>query len=357
LNGNAKPGLLAKAGLLLLSLAAAFGAWNIYDVFWGGNTFATNNPKTFHVSRGQSFAEVTDLLETSGIIRSRPLFIFVAKVFGGTDRIRVGKYEFPSGISNLDIFLSMREGRRTVPIPVTLREGLRANRFAAILAGMGGIDSTRYMELVRSERFARSLGIGRSSLEGYLLPETYSFQWQQSEESIIREQVQQFWKAFDESLRTRAGEIGWSLHDVVTLASIIEGEVVLGSERARVSGVYHNRLQKGMLLQADPTVQFFVENGPRRLLYSDLRTDHPYNTYLRRGLPPGPVNNPGRESLFAALYPEKHAYLYFVANGAGGHWFSSSYSEHQKNVQKFRKNRRAKTALQKAAPAKQSASE
>jgi UPF0755 protein len=333
---------LMKWGAVALGVLLLGGLLKVYDVFWGPNDFPDGSPKTFYVSRGQTFARVADSLEAQGIIRSRPLFVFVAKIFGGSDRVRVAKYDFPSGVSNTDIFLSIREGKRSVAVPVTLLEGARARRYASVLAARVGIDSTRYMELVNSERFARSLGIGRSSLEGYLLPETYAFQWQQDEESIIRTQVQQFWEAFDDSLRNRAREVSWTMHDVVTLASIIEGEVVLDEERARVSGVYHNRLRKHMLLQADPTIQYFVENGPRRLLYSDLKTDHPYNTYIRKGLPPGPVNNPGRASIVAALYPEKHDYIYFVANGKGGHRFSSSYAEHRRNVVKFRKDRTAR---------------
>ena len=336
---------LLKAGGVVLLVAMAIAGVLAYDTFYGGNEFAGGEQKkTFFVSRRQSFGAIADSLEAAGIIRDRPLFVFVGKIFTGTDRMQIGKYEFESGVSNLDIFLSLREGRGTLTIPVLLPEGSLARRYAARLARTIGIDSSRYMNLVNNERFARSLGIGRSSLEGYLTPDTYNLAWQQDEESIIRAQVGEFWKTYDDTLKQRSREIGFSMHDVVTLASIIDGEVVLHEEAPRVSGVYHNRLRKGMLLQADPTIQFFVKNGPRRLTYSDLKIDHPYNTYKKKGLPPGPVNNPGRYAIVAALFPESHRYFYFVANGRGGHSFTTSYSEHLKYVRQFRRDRARRQA-------------
>jgi UPF0755 protein len=131
-----------------------------------------------------------------------------------------------------------------------------------------------------------------------------------------------------------------SLKEVVTLASIVEGESGVDAERPTIAGVYLNRLRKNMKLEADPTIQYVLPGGPRRLLYTDLRIDSPYNTYLYRGLPPGPVNNPGKQSILGVLYPEKHQYLYFVATGVGGHRFSKTFSEHQKAIRVYRKVRR-----------------
>jgi len=325
--------------LAIVGLALTSGLILVLNVFYGANDFPDEQPKAFFVSRGQSFASITDSLLADGIIRERSWFVFVAKIFGGTERMQVGKYEFLSGLSNTDIFFSLREGAGIITIPVILPHGSRSTRYAARLARTIGIDSTRYMELVHDERFARSLGVGKRSLEGYLMPETYNFMWQQDEESIIRTQVHQFWSFYRDSLRVRAGQLGFSVHDMVTLASIVEGEVVLQEEAPRVAGVYHNRLRKGMLLQADPTVQFFLEDGPRRLTYNDYKVDHPYNTYRRKGLPPGPVNNPGRTAILAALYPEEHAFLYFVADGKGGHRFSTSYQQHLRFVRQYRRDR------------------
>jgi peptidoglycan lytic transglycosylase G len=156
--------------------------------------------------------------------------------------------------------------------------------------------------------------------------------------------VGEFQSFYSDSLRDRAKNLGWTTNQVMTLASIVEGEAILDEERPLISGVYHNRLRKGMRLEADPTIRYVIENVPRRILYSDLEIDDPYNTYRNRGLPPGPINNPGRKSILAALWPAKTDYLFFVANGKGGHWFSSNYTQHLRFVHKYRRERRLRVS-------------
>lgn len=322
------PGILVLVG----------GIW-LYSVFYGPNEFTEPAERSIIVSRGQSFDAVVDSLTARGIVRSRSLFVFVSKVLGGTRHIQVGKFVFRSGLSNVEIARWLRDGTGVVPIQVVIREGLRSQRQARIFARALGVDSARYMELVQDQEFIRSLGIDAPSLEGYLLPETYTFTWQPDEREIIKWQVKLFRDAYNDTLQGRAREIGWTTNQVLTMASIIEGEAVIDQERPTVSGVYHNRLRKRMRLEADPTVQFLIEDGPRRVRYADLRKDSPYNTYRVYGLPPGPISSPGLASIRAALFPEKHDYLYFVANGQGGHWFSTNYVDHSKHVRRYRKAR------------------
>jgi UPF0755 protein len=295
--------------------------------------------RVFTISRGQTFATIVDSLEAQGIIRSRPQFVFVGRIAGGTTRMQVGQYVLPSGISNLALFTTLRDGLGIVPIQVTIPEGYRAAQQARILSRALGIDSARYVALVEDGNLARDLGIPAPSLEGYLMPDTYVFNWQPDERDVVKHLVGAFDRFYNDSLRARARAMGWTTNQVMAMASIVEGEAMLDSERARISGVYHNRLHKGMYLQADPTIQFFLTGGPRRVLYSDLRTNHPYNTYRNRGLPPGPVNNPGKASIIAALYPEQHGFLFFVANRNGGHWFTKTYAEHQRFVREYRRLR------------------
>ncbi len=330
-----------RARLVAVLLIALFlsGAAFLGYTFLGPNEFAGVAHKQFFVSKGESFGQVTDSLTAQGLIRNRGLFELVARLLGGTDRIQVGKYVFSSGVSNAEIFLSLRSGRETALILVTVPEGLRSTRQAHILARAVGLDSSRYVGLVHDPEFIRSVGIEGSSLEGYLLPDTYGFQWQQGEEEVLRRMVEQFQKFYSDSLEERQEELGWTTGQVLTLASIVEGEAVLADERATIAGVYWNRLRRGMKLEADPTIQFIVNDRPRRLSYADLKVDNPYNTYLRPGLPPGPVNNPGRASILAALYPVHHNYVFFVANGRGGHMFAHTYSEHMRNVRQFRRYR------------------
>jgi UPF0755 protein len=139
-----------------------------------------------------------------------------------------------------------------------------------------------------------------------------------------------------DSLKLRAKELGYSVHEVLTLASIIEGETKKPEEMPVIAEVYYNRLKRGMKLEADPTIQYLIEGKWRRLLYKDLRKDNPYNTYMYYGLPPGPINNPGKTAILAALYPAEGDYLFFVADGNGGHKFARTYSEHLKNVREYR---------------------
>jgi len=321
--------------LAVILLVLGVGLWT----FFGPISYDGSVRKIFYVSRGQSFETILDSLELQGVISSRFGFDLVARTYGGTSTLKVGKFGFASGVSNSEIFLSLRSGKGNLLISVTVPEGYFSRTQARLLARTLGIDSARYSALVHDPDFASSCGLDRSSLEGYLLPQTYDFTWQQDERDIIRTQVHGLLRFFDDSLRGRAAEMRMTMHEVLTLASIVEGEAMIDGERPVIAGVYLNRLRKGMKLEADPTIQFMIPDGPRRVLYSDLKRDNPYNTYRYRGLPPGPVNNPGTSSILAVLYPARHNYLFFVANGHGGHWFSSSYGEHLKYVRKYRRDR------------------
>jgi UPF0755 protein len=141
---------------------------------------------------------------------------------------------------------------------------------------------------------------------------------------------------FNDSMRIRAKELGYNLHQVLTVASIVDGETNKKSEMPVIAGVYYNRLRTGMRLQADPTVQYLIPGGWRRLTYDDLNINSPYNTYKFAGLPPGPINNPGKDAIRAALYPQNHKYMFFVADGNGGHKFAESYQQHLELVNKYR---------------------
>ncbi|MBP1655604.1 MAG: putative periplasmic solute-binding protein [Bacteroidetes bacterium] len=322
------------AGIVLLVLVVGG-----LVIFHGPNDFAGAPERQFFIKRGESFAQIVDSLEAQGIIRDRTMFRLVARVYGGTDRLQIGKYRFVSGMSNAEIYLSLREGRGNQLVKVSIPEGSRPRLQARLFARAIGIDSSRFVNLVYDPETTRDFGIEAESLEGYLLPETYSLYWGMDEKELIQMQVREFRKFFSDSLVQRAKDLGWTVHQAVTFASIVEGEAVMDAERPTIAAVYHNRLRKGMRLEADPTIQYLFDGGPRRVLYADLRMDSPYNTYKYAGLPPGPVNNPGKASMLASLYPAAHSYLYFVANGNGGHWFSQTYAEHMQNVRRYRHER------------------
>jgi UPF0755 protein len=215
---------------------------------------------------------------------------------------------------------------------VTIPEGYNVRMISALLAEKGLGDADRFEELAMDTEFSRSLGIPSDTLEGFLFPDTYSWPKGLSEEDILRRMTAKYKTVFTKTMRSRAQELGMTELEAVTLASIIEKETGAPEEREQVSAVFHNRLKKGYRLQTDPTVIYGLEDFDGNLTKKDLRTDHPYNTYTRSGLPAGPIANPGKASLEAALNPAKVSYLYFVSRGDGTHVFSDTLVEHNKAV-------------------------
>ncbi|RKY89252.1 endolytic transglycosylase MltG, partial [candidate division KSB1 bacterium] len=244
-------------------------------------------------------------------------------------KIRAGKFRLSKNLSNYSILLILCKGK-PIDEKITIQEGLTSQKICSILKDTLEIDSTKFISLLTDKEFINELGIDADNLEGYLFPETYYFPCGISEKEIIKKMVGEFHKVFNDSLKKRARELNFSVHEIVTLASIIEGEAKIDDERNKISAVFHNRLKRRMRLQADPTIQYIIKDGPRRLLLKDLKIESPYNTYLHRGLPPGPICNPGKKSIIAALYPSCENYLYFVAKGDGSHIFSRTKKEHLK---------------------------
>lgn len=307
-------------------------------MLWKPNTFYPS-PKIIPVSRGETFGQSVEALKSSGIVAHPALFRIAGRLFGYAGKIKIGKYSFASGVSNRDILYALSTGTSTANPAVTIYEGLRGTQVARILKREVGIDSVKFAQLLADTSFIRLRNHGALSLEGFLLPETYEFFWQVDERDVVRQMVGEFRKFFVDSLQRRVWRLRMNVSEVLTMASIVEGETMVDAERPIVAGLYYNRLRRHMKLEADPTIQYIISDGPRRLLYDDLKIDSPYNTYVHFGLPPGPINNPGRKSILAALYPAKHSYLYFVADGNGGHRFAKTFGEHLKNVRAYKRAR------------------
>lgn len=291
------------------------------------------------IKSGLSVRAIADTLEKRGIITDADDFIFTTKLFKNSARLKAGQYDFSTTLSSYHAMKILVAGNYS-STRVVIPEGMTSYEIASLLRKKTDIDSSRFIDLVFDRRFIASLGIKSNSLEGYLFPNTYDFEWGINEEAIIKILVKEFQRNFSDSLSNHVFEKGWTVHQILTLASIIEGEAMVDSERAMVSAVYYNRLKQGILLQADPTIQYIIPDGPRRLLRKDLAIDSPYNTYLHPGLPPGPVNNPGLKSILAAINPAHVAYLYLVAKGDGSHIFSRTLREHQIAKQRFDEFRR-----------------
>jgi UPF0755 protein len=212
------------------------------------------------------------------------------------------------------------------------------------------VDSTEFVNALKNDSLATALGTDTAHLFGFMMPETYEFFWNTRPERIIARLKETYDHFFNDERRARAEELGLSVEDVLTIASIVEWEARLDVERAIIAGVYLNRLAINMPLQADPTVQYALmqEDGGRmrRLVYEDYKLEHPYNTYLSAGLPPGPITNPSPASVDAVLNPVDHDYLYFVADGSGGHTFSRSLAQHNRAAARYRQLMQTRRAEQ-----------
>ena len=305
-------------------------------LFWRDNNF---NPDSqfVYINKGDSFNSITEKLFDGSIIYSKQLFNWAGVILNYDKKIKTGKYEIKSGMSNLELLKTISDFKNSVTSKVTIYEGLNNRRLAHLLKKEISIDSVKFISETKNLKYLKIYDKNVKSLEGFLLPDTYNFEWQEDESFIVKNLVEEFNKFFVDSLQRRMKQINLSLNEVVTMASLVEGETKISEERSIVAGVYYNRLKKRMRLEADPTIQYLVNNGPRRLFFSDLKIESEYNTFINYGLPPGPINNPSRESIIAALYPAKHNLLFFVANGKGGHTFASNYEEHKKNVAVYRK--------------------
>ncbi|MGH1375052.1 MAG: endolytic transglycosylase MltG [Alphaproteobacteria bacterium] len=320
----------------LLLIGACAGAWWAQQQFIKAGSFDT--AVEFMVERGTNVDALSERLLYEGVLEGTvdmQIFRIGARITEQASKIKAGEYEIPAHASMQEL-LDLFESGKVIQRQITLREGLTSYEVLNLLSAHEGLQPSRIEPLS----------------EGSVLPETYSYQKGDSVADIVRRMEVAMTKAIDELWEKRSTDLPFDTkEEALILASIIEKETAVAAERKKVAGVFINRLRKGMLLQTDPTVIYALNMGKnedngkgplgRRLLKKDLKVDSPYNTYLYAGLPPGPIANPGYASIEAALNPEKHNYLYFVADGSGGHAFGKSLAEHNRNVAKWRKIRKS----------------
>lgn len=307
-----------------------------YITFFTSNHYAADEPLVFEIREGESFLSVANRLEELRVIPSKTNFRVAAFIYGAEKKIKAARFKVPNGLSYLELLDLFIDGPADYLRSIRINDGQTIKWLAAKVRRDLRIDSSAFSNTAKDAEFIKTLGLEYPTLEGYLFPGNYKIYERSKPEEVIKIFYQGFKDFWNDTLRIRAKEIGFSVHEVVTLASIVKGETHLVEEMPRIAGVYHNRLKIGMRLQADPTVQYLLPGGWRRLLYQDLNIDSPYNTYKYKGLPPGPINNPGKNPILAVLYPENHNYLYFVADGKGGHKFARTYAEHLKYVREYR---------------------
>lgn len=290
------------------------------------------------IERGANINRISEMLLYEGALDMNGYYIFplAGRLTGQATKLKAGEYEIPAHASIKEI-LNLLESGKVIQRQVTIREGLTNYEINRLLLEQKGLEKVADVDMLP---------------EGHYLPETYSYSKGDSNADILGRMAASMESTLDELWKTRADNLPFKTkEEALTLASIIEKETSLPEERKRIAGVFVNRLRKGMLLQTDPTVIYAITKGEnkndghgplgRHLLKKDLKIDSPYNTYLHPGLPPGPIANPGRGSIEAALHPEENDFLYFVADGSGGHAFAKTLKEHQTNVRKWHKKRKA----------------
>jgi UPF0755 protein len=296
--------------------------------------------KEVQVTDGMSFKAIAATLQKEGIIRYRGYFEIIGRIEGISRKVRVGYYGLSTNMSLWEVLDALRKGK-IIEYEVVIPEGYNVYQIAWTLSGTPLVsDPEEFIKLVKNKEFVHSVGIDADSLEGYLFPDTYFFPKGIKLADIPRKMVQRYKAAFADSYRNRAQELGFSEHQIITLASIVEKEAKVPSERKLIAAVYHNRLKIGMKLQADPTAVYGTKAWITKVSAQDLKRKSPYNTYLHKGLPPGPIANPGEGSILATLYPDYDDYLFFVAQGDGSHFFSKDFDAHAKAIGRYRSNKK-----------------
>lgn len=336
---------LIAAVVILGAVVAGGGAYLYYD-------FTSKAPSTsaqevvFEVEPGKSFNTVATELEQKGLIRNAQFFSIYARLVGDRSKLKVGEYLFRMDMKPREVLDVLISGK-SVARSFTVSEGLSTYEIAEVFAKQGFGTAEEFLALTRDPEMIKTL-LGPSetvtSLEGYLFPETYMLTKFTDTKTLISNMVRRFLIVYNEVMSTRQSTM--TRNQIVTLASIIEKETGAPEERPIISSVFHNRLAKGMRLQTDPTVIYGKALHLGKIVINitkaDLMTPTPYNTYTINGMPPGPIANPGREALIAAVNPAKTEYLYFVSQNDGHHVFTTTYENHVQAVQKFQLNRKAR---------------
>lgn len=288
----------------------------------------------FTVESGESFLSVASRLQEQKLIESESFFYYLARLTGKSGDLKAGEYELNNRMNAWEV-LKVITGSEVRLYRVTIREGMNMFQIARLLQQFGLVDEVQFLEAAWDQDFVSSLNIPSYTVEGYLFPETYFIPRGTSARRIIRMLVEMFWDKLPDELLERAKESPLSLHEVVTMASVIEKETGYAGEMPRISSVFYNRIEKGMRLQSDPTAIYDLLPYGGRVTRDHLFRETPFNTYRIPRMPLTPVANPGLLAIRAALYPERTKYLFFVSRRDGTHHFSETYEEHRRAIDRF----------------------
>ncbi len=292
--------------------------------------------KVVVIPDGATFQHVATLLEREQLIKSSIAFVLLGKSRSADRKVHAGEYELNPGMTPAEILSKLINGQVLLH-PLTIPEGLTIAQIADVALQQGLTDREEFLRLAKDREFIASLGIKAETLEGYLYPDTYKFPRPIKARELLVAMVEQLKQEVGTDLLARMQELNMTMHEVLTLASVIEKETASGGERSEISAVFHNRLKKHIPLQSDPTVIYGLPAFDGNLRKKDLSSPSPYNTYRVQGLPPGPIANPGIQAIRATLHPSDSRSLYFVSRNDGTHQFSATLIEHNKAVEKYQK--------------------
>ncbi len=322
---------------LLIFILFFFLTFTIY-----GNLFAIRSHKigvrTLYVPKGATLQAIARKLEEKGLIRNRTFFILASKILLSDRKIMAGEYIFPEDTNVFGIISSFKEGKVYFK-RVTIPAGYTVEQIGRLLERDGIVSKTEFLTAVKDRDLIKLLGVEDiNSLEGFLYPDTYYFLKDEDARDIVKKMIGRFKHVFTPQMAMRAIELNMSIKNIITLASIVEKEAAIDRERPIIAAVFYNRLKRNMPLQSDPTVIYALGNRFRgNLKKVHLLIRSPYNTYKKRGLPPGPICSPSIKSIKAVLYPANVDYLYFVSKNNGTHYFSRTLREHNRAVYKYQK--------------------
>lgn len=289
------------------------------------------------IARGQSTNSIANTLNNNGLIKSKEAFVYYARFKGLADKLKVGEYTVNPAMSVAEIVEKLVNGK-VVTISFTIPEGYDLKQIAAVLKSKGLINEDKYWELVKEGdfeySFLKDLPKTEKRFEGYLFPDTYSIPKGYTEKQILNMMLKRFQEVWEQ---LPGDKTKMSVHELITLASIVEMEAQVDEERPLVASVFLNRLKINMALESCATIQYALPQRVERVLYKDLEIKSPYNTYINPGLPPGPIGSPGKASLNAVLNPAESNYYFFLAklDSSGTHVFSKTLTEHNKNKNKL----------------------
>lgn len=320
--------------LVLGVLALVVGAWLVLSPAAG----VRESPHVVEIPLHEGLLGIAGRLADARVIRTRAGFVALSLARGSFRRLKAGEYEIPRGAGTHTVLALIESGRIKQHL-VLHPEGATLAEFGRTLEGSGIVSATVFYRATRNPALLKTLDVEGESAEGYLFPDTYQLVRGMAPEEIVTRMVQRLRGKLGSEIIARARQRGLSVHGLLTLASIIEREAAAPEELPLISAVFWNRLRLDMPLQADPTVQYALGKDRRALTRADLQIDHPFNTYRRTGLPPGPIASPGLRAIEAALAPAPVKYLYFVKTDERRHHFSTTVEEHNAAVSRYRLTR------------------